>query len=83
MGAFIDLSVLAVRQIVGVAASKVPGGGVVVGVAAGALERHFTNHGRQLTAALTNANERAWKALEFSLAGDSLWDRAIVLMCVV
>jgi hypothetical protein len=79
MGVFVELSVLAIRQVVTSVASMVPGGGLVVSTAASALERHFTNHSRQLVAALAKSNERAWKALELSLAGDGLWDRGKVM----
>src|SRR5262249_47291298 len=34
----------------------------------------FTDHSARLTEALRLANDRAWQALEFALAGDSLLD---------
>ena len=37
--------------------------------------QRFTNHSERLLKALQTANERAWRTLEFALAGDSLWDR--------
>lgn len=46
-----------------------------------ALERHFTNHSRQLSVALAKSTERAWRALELSRAGDGLWDRGKRLLC--
>src|SRR5262245_48779095 len=39
------------------------------------LASRFTDHSQRLTRALHDANERAWQALEISLAGDSWWDR--------
>jgi serine/threonine protein kinase len=81
MGVFVELSVLAIRQIAGSAASKVPGGAPVASTVASALERHFTNHSRQLSLALAKSTERAWRALELSLAGDGLWDRGKGLLC--
>jgi formylglycine-generating enzyme required for sulfatase activity len=38
-------------------------------------ENHLTDHSRRLTAALAQANERAWKTLEIALGGKRLWDR--------
>ena len=37
------------------------------------LSRHFVDHSQRLTAALHTANDRAWRAMEISLAGDSWW----------
>ncbi len=42
------------------------------------LNERFTDHSQHLTAALQKANERAWRALELSLAGESLWERCKV-----
>lgn len=39
------------------------------------LLKHFTDHSQKLERALRIANERAWKALEIALAGDSFWGR--------
>ena len=41
----------------------------------GFLSRHLTDHSQRLTRALQEATDRAWKALEVALAGDSLLDR--------
>ena len=71
------LSTLALRQVVD-GACKVFGfaAGASVGDAvAGFLGQRFVDHGQNLTKALDRANERAWKALELALAGDSWWDR--------
>jgi hypothetical protein len=38
-------------------------------------EEHLTDHSQRLTAALAQANERAWKTLEIALGGKRLWDR--------
>jgi hypothetical protein len=38
-------------------------------------ENHLTDHSQWLTAALAQANERAWKTLEIALGGKRLWDR--------
>ena len=38
-------------------------------------KNHLTDHSQRLTAALAQANERAWKTLEIALGGKRLWDR--------
>ena len=38
-------------------------------------EKHLTDHSQRLTAALDQANERAWKTLEIALGGKRLWDQ--------
>jgi WD40 repeat protein len=43
------------------------------------LSDRFVNHGERLAHALQKANDRAWTALEYSLAGDSLWERCTAL----
>lgn len=68
---------LALRQLIGGACRAI---GVTAGQEAVAgvtsfLSRHFTDQSERITKALQNANERAWKALEISLAGESWWDR--------
>jgi serine/threonine protein kinase len=50
------------------------GGGAGAGVA-GLLCQRFADHSLRLTRALELANERAWRALEVALAGDSWWER--------
>jgi len=74
MSVFQSLAVVALRQLVSGACSAV---GVSVSGEAlfGFLTDRFTNHSQKLTVALQNANERAWRALEIALAGDSLWER--------
>ncbi len=76
------LSALALRQLLGGACSAVgmaPGESAVEGVV-GFLMRHFIDHSQRLTEALCQTNERAWRALEVALAGESLWDRAKLLL---
>src|SRR5215207_363335 len=71
------LSTLAVRPLVE-AACRAAGGPVLEG-AGGAvvdlLARRFGDQSRRLERALEWAHDRAWKALEIALAGDSLWER--------
>src|SRR4051794_23108504 len=37
------------------------------------LVERFTDQSQRLPAALTRANDRAWKAMEIAIAGESLW----------
>lgn len=72
-----QLSVLAVRPVLaGIcqAAGVDPGSSAVEAVVA-LLANRFTDHSQRLVLALQRANERAWRALEIALAGDSWWDR--------
>src|SRR5262249_14920924 len=39
------------------------------------LNKQFVDHSQKVGEALKTANERAWQALELSLAGDSWWER--------
>ncbi|HVS40554.1 MAG TPA: protein kinase [Gemmataceae bacterium] len=39
------------------------------------LGDHFSDQGRRLTNALKASNEKAWRALEIALAGESLWNK--------
>src|SRR5947209_6945349 len=66
-----SLCAFAVRHLIDGACAVVgiDGGGAAV---ADFLGRHFTDHSRKVTAALEVASERAWKALEVALAGESL-----------
>jgi serine/threonine protein kinase len=50
------------------------GGGPGTGVL-NVLRRYFADHSQRLSRALEIANERAWRALEVALAGDSWWER--------
>ncbi len=50
--------------------------GVDVADVAAAVEQQFTDHSQALPRALATANDKAWKALGVSLAGDSLFDKA-------
>jgi hypothetical protein len=74
MGVLQNLSVIALSQVVGGAlksVSGIEGGDVVVKL----LAARFTDQSQKLTKALQEANERAWKAMEVALGGDSLWDK--------
>jgi uracil-DNA glycosylase family 4 len=82
MAIALQLSTLALRQVVGGACRAVGcdvGEGAVEGVV-GFLTSRFTDHSEQLLRALDEANDRAWRALEIALAGDSFWERCKVLL---
>jgi hypothetical protein len=74
-----SLSIVALRQLVGGACSVlgITGAGDKV---VDFLTDRFTDHSQKLTTALQTANERAWKALEIALAGNSLWERCKVAL---
>lgn len=77
MNLALNLATLAVRKLVDGACTAVgvgEVGEVAVGVVAFLNER-FTDHSQRLTVALQHANERAWRSLELSLAGESLMER--------
>jgi hypothetical protein len=77
-----NLSALALRQLIGGACSAVgvaPGESAIEGVV-GFLTRHFIDHSQRISEALRHTNERAWKALEVALAGESLWDRCKLML---
>jgi HEAT repeat protein/tetratricopeptide (TPR) repeat protein len=79
MAIYQSLAAFGVRQLVDGALNTVglsAGGEAVVAL----LAARFTDHSRKLTVALQTANERAWKALEIALAGDSFWDRCKVVL---
>jgi serine/threonine protein kinase len=61
-----SLSVLALQQLAGEGA---------VGLFE-VITAHFSDQGQRLVGALRAANDRAWKAMEIALAGDSWWERA-------
>jgi serine/threonine protein kinase len=74
MSIVLGLSTLALREVVNGACQALgvrECGDAVVGF----LTERFTDHSQRLTQALQGATTRAWKALEVSLAGDSLWQR--------
>src|SRR5262249_41911382 len=62
---FAALSTFALRQVVGDGAENVTK----------ALGDHFSDQGRLLLDALHKSNERAWKAFEVALAGESFWNK--------
>ncbi len=74
MSIFQSLSVVALRQLVSTAGSAV-GLGTTADAIIGSLTTRFTDHSQKLTKALQTATERAWKALEVALAGNSLLSR--------
>lgn len=74
MSIFIKVSSLALRQAVDAACTALgvrKKGDAVVGY----LVERFTDHSQRLAIALRIANDKAWKALEIALVGDSLWER--------
>jgi uracil-DNA glycosylase family 4 len=78
----LHLSTLALRQVVGGACRAAgfdAGEGAVEGVVS-FLASRFTDHSDQLLRALDEANDRAWRALEIALAGDSFWERCKVFL---
>ena len=79
MSLILNLSTLALRQIVDSAGSAVGvqgGGDLVVGF----LTDRFIDHSQRLTEALKDTNERAWWALEISLTGECFWDRCKAML---
>ena len=82
MGLFQDLSALALQQLVQSAANTV-GLNVAGDALVTSLRVRFTDHSQKLTQALQTANERAWKAIELSLAGETFWDRCKVSLAKV
>ncbi len=71
------LSLLALKPLVAGACNMVGGAAAEAAGAAvvGLLVKRFSDHSQRLTHALEQAQERAWKALEIALAGDSFWER--------
>ena len=74
-----NLAAFGVGQLVNGALSTVGLGGSGEAVVA-FLAARFADHSGKLTAALEVANDRAWKAFEIALAGDSFWDRCKVVL---
>jgi len=77
-----NLCALALKQLVGGAcklAGVEVGESAVIGVVS-VLTRHFLDNSRRLLEALREANERAWRAVEVALAGDSMWDRCKLVL---
>src|SRR5699024_1962857 len=72
-----NLSALTLKGVDGGAcqALGVQAGAAAVDGVVSFLTARFIDHSQALTQALQRANERAWKALEVALAGDSFWDR--------
>jgi serine/threonine protein kinase len=82
MGTMQHLSTLALTQFISWAASAdavkagFEGSAHVIGV----LVRHFTDHSEKLNRALERSSDRAWRALEMALAGQSWWDRCTAFL---
>ncbi len=74
MSLFEKLSALALREVVEGAAETVGAAGLGKAIT-GFLSQHFTDHSRRLTRALRSSSDRAWRALEVALAGESLATR--------
>jgi len=68
MGIVQDLFVIALRHMVQAA------GCTAADKAMDFVIDRFTNHGAKLHKALNTANDRAWRTLESSLTGPSMWD---------
>lgn len=49
--------------------------GAAAGEVVGFLSRRFSDQSQRLTEALRKAHDRAWSAIELSLAGDSWWQK--------
>jgi hypothetical protein len=81
MSALLKLSTLAVRGLVFGAcqAVGVEAGEKAVEPVSRFLGDRFRQQGQRLMRALEKANDRAWNALEFALAGSSLWQRCTSL----
>src|ERR1700704_741237 len=77
MNILFNLSTLALPSRVGGACQTVGlefGEGAVDG-AIHFLTQRFTDHSLRLVKALEQSNDRAWRAFEIALAGDSFWER--------
>src|SRR5262245_5125483 len=77
-----NLAALALRQVVD-GACRVAGLETGVGAVQGVthfLFQRFLDQSTRLTEALQQSNERAWRALEVALAGDSLWERCKLVL---
>jgi hypothetical protein len=77
MGIFLNLSSLALRGVVGGASESIgfkPGDEATGALGRFLIER-FSDQSKKLTEALRQAGDRAWRALEIALAGESFWQR--------
>jgi hypothetical protein len=77
----LKLSTLTVRNLVEGASTAmgVAGAGDVAAAVVSFLKNGVRDHSECLIQVLHKANERAWKALEMSLAGETLWERCTAL----
>ncbi len=74
MAVFVNIAVVALRPLLS-GASRAVGFHVAnegIDAVVGFLSDRFSDHSRRLLQALQTANDRAWRALEISLAGESL-----------
>ena len=78
MGIAKTLSALTLKPLVSSLCSSL--GVTGVDAAISALGNHFTTHGERLSSALARSMDKAWSALEISLAGDTLWQRCKVAL---
>jgi serine/threonine protein kinase len=74
VGIFLKVAALAVRPLLGTACKflGLEAAGEAIEKVSTLLAGHFTNHSARLSEALKRANDRAWKTLEFALAGKDL-----------
>ncbi len=81
MSIWSDVTSLALRPLLPKIADAVAdaAGGPVAGVAVNAVKNYlvtrFSDPSRKLPKALTQASDRAWRALEVAVAGESLWSK--------
>lgn len=77
MGILLNMSAITLRESVA-GACKICGvspAADAVQAVSSFLAGHFKDHSERLTRALRKSTDRAWRALEVALAGDSFWDR--------
>jgi serine/threonine protein kinase len=79
-----NLALLALREVVEGVCTQVGVNPQLIGdlkkIVKNLLTERFGTQGPKLTAALTRANQRAWKAVQVALAGETLWDRCKALV---
>jgi hypothetical protein len=82
MGLVQTLAPLVLRQLIAGACDAVgfKAGGKTADAVIDFLQERFTDHSQRLTKAIADANDKAWKALEIALAGESLWERCQAVM---
>lgn len=77
MSILLSAATFVMRELVKSAVQAVsgPGGEAAAQTVVNFLGRHFTDHSQRLTLAFRNANDRAWRAVEIALQGESWWGR--------